>query len=54
MDYKRKIIGMSILRIPFKKFMNNLSETWHGFKYIDYGPDGNLYLYVEFQQYMFR
>ena len=32
-----------------KKFiyMNNLpSETWHGFKYIDFGPDGNLYIPV--------
>jgi|TARA_B100002051_G_scaffold99994_1_gene95434 glucose/arabinose dehydrogenase len=28
-------------------FMNNLpSETWHGFKYIDFGPDGNLYIPV--------
>ncbi len=28
-------------------FMNNLpSETWHGFKYIDFGPDGNLYVPV--------
>ena len=27
--------------------MNNLpSETWHGFKYIDFGPDGNLYIPV--------
>ena len=28
-------------------YMNNLpSETWHGFKYIDFGPDGNLYIPV--------
>ena len=28
-------------------YMNNLpSETWHGFKYIDFGPDGNLYVPV--------
>jgi len=28
-------------------FMNDLpSETWHGFKYIDFGPDGNLYIPV--------
>ena len=27
--------------------MNNLpSETWHGFKYIDFGPDDNLYIPV--------
>jgi len=34
--------------IPTKSvFMNNLpSETWHGFKYIDFGPDGNLYIPV--------
>ena len=28
-------------------FMNDLpSETWHGFKYIDFGPDGYLYIPV--------
>ena len=28
-------------------YMNNLpSETWHGFKYIDFGPDDNLYIPV--------
>ena len=34
--------------LPTKSiFMNNLpSETWHGFKYIDFGPDGNLYIPV--------
>ena len=34
--------------LPTKKvFMNDLpSETWHGFKYIDFGPDGNLYIPV--------
>ena len=34
--------------LPEKKiFMDNLpSETWHGFKYIDFGPDGNLYIPV--------
>ena len=34
--------------LPIKEiFMNNLpSETWHGFKYIDFGPDGNLYIPV--------
>ena len=35
-------------RLPTKTvFMNDLpSETWHGFKYIDFGPDGNLYIPV--------
>ena len=34
--------------IPEKNmYMNNLpSDTWHGFKYIDFGPDGNLYIPV--------
>ena len=34
--------------LPEKQiFMNDLpSETWHGFKYIDFGPDGNLYIPV--------
>ena len=28
-------------------YMNDLpSETWHGLKYIDFGPDGNLYIPV--------
>lgn len=28
-------------------YMDNLpSDTWHGFKYIDFGPDGNLYIPV--------
>ena len=28
-------------------YMNNLpSNTWHGFKYLDFGPDGNLYIPV--------
>ena len=28
-------------------FMDDLpSETWHGFKYLDFGPDGNLYIPV--------
>ena len=32
---------------PKSIFMNDLpSETWHGFKYIDFGPDGNLYIPV--------
>ena len=35
-------------KLPEKKiYMNNLpSETWHGLKYIDFGPDGNLYIPV--------
>ena len=34
--------------IPKKEvFMDDLpSETWHGYKYIDFGPDGNLYIPV--------
>ena len=34
--------------LPTKElFMNDLpSETWHGFKYIDFGPDGHLYIPV--------
>ena len=33
-------------KLPKKEiFFNDLpSETWHGFKYIDFGPDGNLYI----------
>ncbi len=35
-------------KLPKKKiYMNDLpSETWHGLKYIDFGPDGNLYIPV--------
>ena len=35
-------------KLPQKRiYMNNLpSETWHGLKYIDFGPDGNLYIPV--------
>ena len=34
--------------LPEKKiYMNDLpGETWHGLKYIDFGPDGNLYIPV--------
>ena len=34
--------------LPDKRiYMNDLpSETWHGLKYIDFGPDGNLYIPV--------
>ena len=34
--------------LPKKKiYMDNLpSETWHGLKYIDFGPDGSLYIPV--------
>jgi glucose/arabinose dehydrogenase len=41
-------IKLKDTKLP-KKFiyMDNLpSETWHGFKYIDFGPDGNLYIPV--------
>jgi len=35
-------------KLPEKQiYMNNLpSETWHGLKYIDFGPDGSLYIPV--------
>ena len=34
-------------KLPKKKYMDDLpSETWHGYKYIDFGPDGNLYIPV--------
>ena len=35
-------------KLPEKKiYMNDLpKETWHGLKYIDFGPDGNLYIPV--------
>ena len=34
--------------LPKKEiYMDDLpSETWHGYKYIDFGPDGNLYIPV--------
>ncbi len=37
-----------LTKLPEKTiFMNNLpSETWHGLKYIDFGPDGSLYIPV--------
>jgi len=39
-------IESNSIKLPEKRiFMNNLpSETWHGLKYIDFGPDGNLYI----------
>ena len=35
-------------KLPSKSiYIDNLpSETWHGFKYIDFGPDGNMYIPV--------
>ena len=35
-------------KLPKKEvYMDDLpSETWHGYKYIDFGPDGNLYIPV--------
>ena len=41
-------INSKTLVLPEKTiYMNNLpSETWHGFKYIDFGPDDNLYIPV--------
>jgi glucose/arabinose dehydrogenase len=41
-------IASSSKNLPERKiYMNNLpSETWHGLKYIDFGPDGNLYIPV--------
>ena len=41
-------LNSSSKTLPTKSvYMDNLpSETWHGFKYIDFGPDGNLYIPV--------
>ena len=41
-------LSKDLQSLPTKTvFMNDLpSETWHGFKYIDFGPDGNLYIPV--------
>ena len=41
-------LSKDLQSLPTKNvFMNDLpSETWHGFKYIDFGPDGNLYIPV--------
>ena len=43
-----KWIELNNKQLPKKQvYMNDLpSETWHGFKYIDFGPDGNLYIPV--------
>ena len=42
------MVGFKFKRTSRKKiYMNDLpSETWHGLKYIDFGPDGNLYIPV--------
>ena len=41
-------LKLDSVRLPIKSvYMNNLpSDTWHGFKYLDFGPDGNLYIPV--------
>ena len=41
-------IGSGSKTLPTKEiYMDNLpSETWHGLKYIDFGPDGSLYIPV--------
>ena len=43
-----KLLSSNPSTLPTKSiYMNNLpSETWHGFKYIDFGPDDNLYIPV--------
>ena len=43
-----KLLSSNPNTLPTKSiYMNNLpSETWHGFKYIDFGPDDNLYIPV--------
>ena len=43
-----KWLNSNSKELPDKKiYMNDLpSETWHGLKYIDFGPDGNLYIPV--------
>ena len=43
-----KLLSSNPSTLPTKSiYMNNLpSETWHGFKYIDFGPDGNMYIPV--------
>ena len=43
-----KLLSSNPSTLPTKSiYMNNLpSETWHGFKYIDFGPDNNLYIPV--------
>ena len=43
------MVGYKIqIELPKKEvYMDDLpSETWHGYKYIDFGPDGNLYIPV--------
>tara|TARA_B100001057_G_C22864107_1_gene955784 strand:+ start:3313 stop:4464 length:1152 start_codon:yes stop_codon:yes gene_type:complete len=41
-------LASGLRELPKKEiYMDNLpSETWHGYKYIDFGPDGNLYVPV--------
>ena len=42
------LISLDQDKLPNKEiYMNNLpSETWHGFKYLGFGPDDNLYIPV--------
>jgi len=42
------LISLDQDKLPNKEiYMNNLpSETWHGFKYLGFGPDNNLYIPV--------
>ncbi len=42
------LMSKNFNKLPKKEiFLDDLpSETWHGYKYIDFGPDGNLYIPV--------
>ena len=45
-DIDRWLMLNNLDKLPKKEvYMDDLpSETWHGYKYIDFGPDGNLYI----------
>ena len=47
-DIDRWLMLNNLDKLPKKEvYMEDLpSETWHGYKYIDFGPDGNLYIPV--------
>ncbi len=47
-DIDKWLISSNLKVLPKKEiYMNDLpSETWHGYKYLDFGPDGNLYIPV--------